>query len=209
MRHRISGNRLGRFSSLRKATIRDLAKATLIRQRICTTKQRAKEARKVVERLITLGKRNTLSAKRKAFSILCDHSLVSDLFKKIAVRFNNRVGGYTRIIHLSIRRGDNAFLVYLELTEKEIIIPKTKKESEKTKAKSKMPAGEQPAKTEKQQAPGPEPKKHPPEAKKEPSGHSAPSVAPPVKEAPGKDKSKSKNVMGGFKRLFNKKPSSE
>jgi len=83
MRHGISGNRLGRNSSLRKATIRDIAKATLIQQRICTTQAKAKEARKLVEKLITLGKKDTLANKRRAFSILCNHKLVSDLFISI------------------------------------------------------------------------------------------------------------------------------
>ncbi|MCK5611113.1 50S ribosomal protein L17, partial [Candidatus Pacearchaeota archaeon] len=115
MRHAVSGNKLGRNSSWRKATVRDIAKATLIRQRICTTKAKAKEARKLVDRLITLGKKGTLAHRRKAFSILNDHKLVSQLFNKTAPRFQKRKGGYTRIIPLSFRRGDNAQLVYLEL----------------------------------------------------------------------------------------------
>ena len=122
MRHGIAGNRLSRNSSLRKATVRDLAKATLVAQRICTTEARAKEARKLVDKLITLGKKGTLDAKRRAFSILTDHKVVSDLFVKTSPRFKNRVGGYTRIIKLGTRRGDNAALAYLELTEKEIVI---------------------------------------------------------------------------------------
>lgn len=122
MRHGIAGNRLSRNSSLRKATVRDLAKATIVAQRICTTEAKAKEARKLVDKLITLGKKGTLSAKRHAFAILCDHKLVSDLFAKTSPRFRNRIGGYTRIIKLGNRRGDNAALAYLELTEKEVII---------------------------------------------------------------------------------------
>ena len=135
MRHKIAGNKLSRNSSLRKATLRDLAKATLIRQRICTTRTKAKEARKLVDQLITLGKKGTLAAKRRTFSILCDHTLVSDLFKKTSPRFKNRMGGYTRIIPLGYRRGDNADLAFLELTEKEeiIIAPvKTKKKKSET-----------------------------------------------------------------------------
>lgn len=132
MRHKIAGNRLSRNQTLRYATVRDLAKATLTRQRICTTKAKAKEARKLVEKLITLGKKGTLASKRKAFSILCDHSLVSDLFDKTTPRFKNRVGGYTRIINLGNRRGDNAQLVYLELTEKsEVIVSKPKTKASK------------------------------------------------------------------------------
>ena len=119
MRHKIAGNRLSRNRSLRKATLRDLAKATLIDQRICTTHAKAKEARKLVEKLITLGKKDTLAARRRAFAILCDHRLVSSLFKETAPRFKNRLGGYTRIIPFNNRIGDNAEMVFLELTEKD------------------------------------------------------------------------------------------
>lgn len=138
MRHGMAGNRLSRNSSLRKATVRDLAKATLIAQRICTTEAKAKEARKLVDKLITLGKKGTLAAKRRAFSILTDHKLVSDLFVKTSPRFKNRIGGYTRIIKLGTRRGDNAALAYLELTEKEIIII-SKSKSAVTAKKEKVP----------------------------------------------------------------------
>ncbi len=140
MRHKISGNKLSRNQSLRMATVRDIAKATLICQRICTTKAKAKEARKVVDRLITLGKKGTLTDKRRAFSILCDHQLVSDLFKKTSPLFKNRIGGYTRIIPLSTRKGDNAQLVYLELTEKEeLMAPKPKAVTKKQDKTAKEP----------------------------------------------------------------------
>ncbi len=136
MRHKKSGNRLSRNRSLRKATIRDLARATLKFKRIKTTKAKAKEARKTVERLITLGKRDTLAARRKAFSILCSHQLVSDLFKTIAVKFKNRQGGYTRIIPLTERRGDHASIVFLELTEWEAPAAVTSKKKSKKKVKA-------------------------------------------------------------------------
>lgn len=127
MRHGIAGNTLNRKTSHRKATVRDIAKATLIQERICTTKAKAKESRKLVDQLITLGKKGTLADKRRAFSILCDHKLVSNLFKETSPRFKDRVGGYTRIIPLGTRRGDNAHLVFLELTEKkEIVVTKPK-----------------------------------------------------------------------------------
>ena len=138
MRHGMAGNRLSRNSTLRKATVRDLAKATLIAQRICTTEAKAKEARKLVDKLITLGKKGTLAAKRRAFSILTDHKLVSDLFAKTSPRFKSRIGGYTRIIKLGTRRGDNAALAYLELTEKEVIII-SKPKSTVTAQKEKVP----------------------------------------------------------------------
>ena len=133
MRHKIAGNRLSRNQSLRKATLRDLAKAALIDQRICTTRAKAKEARRLVEKLITLGKKDTLAARRRAFAILCDHALVSSLFKETAPRFKNRLGGYTRIIPFNKRIGDNAEMVFLELTEKDRNIISGQKLNKKSK----------------------------------------------------------------------------
>lgn len=136
MRHKIAGNTLNRKTAHRKATIRDLAKATLIQERICTTKAKAKEARKMVDKLITLGKSGTLANKRRAYAILCDHKLVSDLFNSTAKRFEKRNGGYTRIILANNRRGDNAQLAYLELVEKSrTIISKARSSSAADKSK--------------------------------------------------------------------------
>jgi large subunit ribosomal protein L17 len=118
MRHGKSGKKLSRNQTLRKATMRDMARAILVEERIFTTKAKAKEARKFIDQLITLGKNGTLADKRRAFAILCDHTMVVDLFETTAPRFKNRVGGYTRIIPFGLRRGDNAEMVYLELTEK-------------------------------------------------------------------------------------------
>ncbi|MCM8771272.1 MAG: 50S ribosomal protein L17 [Candidatus Omnitrophica bacterium] len=132
MRHQKSRYQLNRFTSWRKATLVSLAKNLLIHQSIKTTKVKAKAARRLVERLISLGKENTLSAKRRAYQILGEHRLVSLLFNEIASRFGNRNGGYTRILPLGRRRGDNASLVIFELTEKKVkkIVKKPKKEKE-------------------------------------------------------------------------------
>ncbi len=203
MRHSIAGNRLGRNSTLRKATIRDLAKATLIRQRICTTKDKAKEARRLVEKLITLGKKGTLATRRKAFSILCDHGLVSKLFTTIAPRFNARMGGYTRIMNLSNRRGDNAQLTYLELTEKDkVIISKSKTEAQ---SKSKEAPASLPAEIGKTKAKSFVPEK---ETKKDRALPSDPTKSHPKKEISSPDKTKSgPKIVGGIKKIFTKKPS--
>src|ERR1700679_1747989 len=133
MRHGKSGNRLSRNKSLRKATLSDMAKAVFLQERICTTRAKAKEARKLIEKLITLGKKDTLAARRRAFAILCDHTLVSDLFKTTAPRFKSRQGGYTRIIPYVQRGGDNAELAFLELTEKshEIVTNQKRTKAEK------------------------------------------------------------------------------
>ena len=133
MRHGLSGNRLSRNRSLRKATLRDMARAILVQERICTTRAKAKEARKMIEKLITLGKQDTLAARRHAFAILCDHAEVSQLFSTIAPRFKARNGGYTRIIPYIQRAGDNAELAFLELTEKSREIITNQKRSQAAK----------------------------------------------------------------------------
>lgn len=154
MRHNVSGNKLGRNQSLRKATVRDLAIATLKKERICTTKAKAKEARKLVDQLISLGKSGQLAQKREAFSVLLSHQLVSKLFNQTAPRFANRQGGYTRIIPYKFRRGDNAELVFLELTELEKPIitgykevkPANEKKAKEPKAAKETKALKEPSK---------------------------------------------------------------
>jgi large subunit ribosomal protein L17 len=138
MRHGVSGKKFGRNQTLRAATIRDLVKALLINQKIQTTRIKAGEARKAVDKMITLGKKNTLAAKRRAFAILCDHALVSTLFTTIAPRFAQRQGGYTRVIKLSVnRQGDNAEMAILELTEKSIEPVKTETNAKAAKSDDK------------------------------------------------------------------------
>ncbi len=213
MRHAVAGNRFGRNSGWRKATIRDLAKATLIRQRICTTEAKAKEARKVVDKLITLGKRGTLSDKRRAFAILADHGLVSDLFGKTSPRFKDRVGGYTRIIKLGNRRGDNASLAYLELTEKEqIIVSKPKstaavKKEKIEKIEAAAHAHEHTHEHEHEHKPQEEQQKSRPKAavqeivKKD-------AVKEQMRKPADKDKSSTKKFMSGIRNMFNRGSSS-
>lgn len=101
-------------------------------QRIKTTRRRAKVARRLAEKLITLGKAGTVTARRRARAVLYDRVSVTNLFKDVAPLFKTRVGGYTRIIPLGLRRGDNASMVFLELTEKkEIEKPSAKKKAKK------------------------------------------------------------------------------
>jgi len=131
MRHRKAKFQLNLSSSLRSATLASLTKNLFIYQSIKTTKTKALAVQPQVDKLITLAKQNTLTAKRRAFTILGDHKLVSFLFGDIGPRFTNRVGGYTRILNLDVRRGDNAKLAILELTEikkKEKKLPKKEKE---------------------------------------------------------------------------------
>lgn len=134
MRHRIKKLRLNRFTSWRRATINSLCRNLLINQSIRTTRAKAKAAKPLAEKLITLGKRDNLNCRRQAFSILQDHKLVQLLFSEIAPRFNNRNGGFCRILPLGFRRGDAARLVILELTQ---IIEKKKKLTKKEEAQPK------------------------------------------------------------------------
>lgn len=132
MRHKKFKHQLNRFTSWKKATIKSLARNTLVYQSIKTSLQKAKAARPVVEKLITLAKNNTLIAKRRAFEILGSHDLVSLLFNEIGPRFAKRQSGFTRIISLGTRRGDSASLAILELTEiKKKEHKKPKKEAKK------------------------------------------------------------------------------
>ena len=131
MRHNKARYQLNRFTSWHKATVKSLVRNLLTRQSIKTTQARAKAARGLAEHLITLGKENSLAAKRQAYKFLGDHRLVNLLFSDIAVRFGSRIGGYTRVIPFGRRRGDDASLVIFELTEKKEIkkpVKKAKKE---------------------------------------------------------------------------------
>jgi large subunit ribosomal protein L17 len=116
MRHLKAGRKLGRNASHRLALMRNLARALIEHERIITTVEKAKEARRFVEKLITLAKRGTLHARRTALSRLPDKEAVSKLFKEIGPRFADRAGGYTRIIKRHERRlGDGGRTAFLEL----------------------------------------------------------------------------------------------
>ena len=120
--------------------LENMVGSLLFHQEITTTLPKAKAAKRLADRMITLGKSDTLAARRLAFSCLQDHVLTSKLFKEIAPRFKSRKGGYTRILQLQRRKGDGAQLALLELTEKEIII-KTPPKS-KSKKESKVEKGD-------------------------------------------------------------------
>lgn len=117
MRHRKNNPKLSKSVSQRKALIRSLVRSLLISERIKTITRRAKVLSLSVERLITFAKQGDLHSKRIAYSFLQDHLLVKKLFEDIAPRFNKTDGGYTRIIHLGKRKGDDAELSIIELTK--------------------------------------------------------------------------------------------
>jgi large subunit ribosomal protein L17 len=115
MRHLKSGRQLSRNSSHRWALIRNLVTALLREEKIQTTDAKAKELRRWVDRVITLGKRGDLHARRQALAIVQDKAVVHKLFDSIAARFKDRPGGYTRIIKIGLRRGDAAPVSIIEL----------------------------------------------------------------------------------------------
>ncbi|MCI5884676.1 MAG: 50S ribosomal protein L17 [Clostridiales bacterium] len=107
--------KLGRPTAHRKSMLRNLTTDLLKYGRIQTTQDRAKETRRMAEKMITLGKRGDLHAKRQAFSYLVDEAVVAKLFDEIAPKYEDRNGGYTRILKLGPRQGDNAEVVFVEL----------------------------------------------------------------------------------------------
>ena len=119
MRHACTGRQFGRDSSHRKALLRMLVIALLKNEKIETTVAKAKELRPLAEKMITLGKRGDLHARRQALSFINDESVVSGLFANIAPRFATRNGGYTRIVLTRNRAGDAAPMAVIELIERQ------------------------------------------------------------------------------------------
>lgn len=107
--------KLGRPSAHRKAMLRNLVTSLLREGRIITTVSRAKETQRMAEKMITLGKRNNLHARRQALAYIYDEDVVTKLFAEIAPKYEERNGGYTRVIKLGSRRGDGAEKAILEL----------------------------------------------------------------------------------------------
>lgn len=185
MRHNNSKVQLNRFSSWRKATFTSLARNLLIYESIRIPVHRAKAVKPLVEKLISLAKANTLAAKRRSFSILGDHKLVSRLFNEIGPRFKSQ-GGFTRVIGLGKRRGDNADMVIFELTEKKI---KELKRAKKEKG----------AKTAQEERKPEEIKARPVEEKKPEV-----STGAAVKEKHTETKKPAKKFFGGLRKIFKK-----
>jgi large subunit ribosomal protein L17 len=132
MRHLKYGFKLGRNPAHRRATLRNLVTNVIERERVTTTLARAKAARPLVERVITLGKRDTLHARRQAAGFLMTPEATKKLFNDIAPRFADRSGGYTRIVAAGWRVGDGARVAILEL-----IGSKLKKKEKKEKGREK------------------------------------------------------------------------
>jgi large subunit ribosomal protein L17 len=132
MYHGKAGRKLGRTSSHREAMFRNMVTSIIKHESIRTTDATAKEVRKLADRMITLGKRGDLHARRQALSVVRDKEMVAKLFGELAERFRSRAGGYTRIVKVGYRFGDNAPVSILEYIPDE-----SKKEKAKPKKKAK------------------------------------------------------------------------
>lgn len=136
MRHLVRRHRLGRGSAQRKALLRSLVTSFLEKERIKTTKAKAKALRPVAEKMITLAKKGSLHARRKVLRTVYKKDVVKKLFEDIGPRFAERPGGYTRIIKLGPRDGDGAEMAVIELIGTEFKKKPKKKESAAEKAKA-------------------------------------------------------------------------
>lgn len=124
MRHRVEGRKFGRETDARRLMMKNLVKSMVEHGQIHTTLAKAKEMRRFVERVVTYGKKNTVHARRLAYSVLGDRDLVKRLFDDIAPLFADRNGGYTRIVKAGFRRGDNAPMAIIQFVEGAAIAPK-------------------------------------------------------------------------------------
>ena len=119
MRHGMSGRKLNRTSSHRKAMFANMAVALLKHEQITTTLPKAKDLRPIVEKLITLGKRGGLHARRQVLSVLHDETVTSKLFDGLAARYRDRKGGYIRVLKAGFRHGDAAAMAVIELVDRD------------------------------------------------------------------------------------------
>ncbi len=120
MRHKKTGRRLGRNSDHRKAMFRNMAVSLIVHESISTTLPKAKELRRTIEPLITLAKQDDVAKRRRAFDKLRDKAAVGKLFDEIGPRFQERKGGYLKILKKGLRSGDSAQMALVQLTDYEI-----------------------------------------------------------------------------------------
>jgi large subunit ribosomal protein L17 len=178
MKHRVVGRKLGRTSAHRLALLRNLSTSLFEKERITTTLMKAKELRPFAERLLTLSKRETLHARRQVLRHIHDGRVVSKMFDTLSARFSQRPGGYTRIVKLGPRRGDNAEMAIIELVDFQ---PARTEEKEKPEAKRRGRAAK-PAEAA-EAAPAPEAPKKKRALRKKAAETEAPAEKPARKKA--------------------------
>ncbi len=217
MRHKKLNKRLGRNKSQRKQLMRSLARALFITYKIETTVEKAKEARKLIEKIVTYAKSGQLKDIRAMESILQSRALVSNIIKVVSPLAMKRKGGYTRITRSGFRRGDGAPLAILELTDMPVIEKKVKKykkqkpasqvvpeDASKTKKPVPPKADQPPAEKAKEEKKAEVPKKE--AEKQEPKDKVKEEKAKDTKktEKPEKQKGEKKGLFGKFKGFFKK-----
>jgi large subunit ribosomal protein L17 len=169
MRHGLTGRQLSRNSTHRAAMLRNMAASLLRHETIKTTVPKAKELRRFVEPLITLGKKDSDANRRLAFSRLRDAEVVTKLFAELGPRFKARPGGYTRILHMGSRAGDNADMALMALVDRAapaVEAPAADEGEKKPKARKKKTADAAPAAAEAADAEAPAKKPRAPRKKK-------------------------------------------
>jgi large subunit ribosomal protein L17 len=139
MRHRLSGRKLNRTSAHRKAMFNNLAAALVQHEQITTTLPKAKDLRPIAERLITLGKRANLHARRQAIAVLGDAKLAAKLFDTLAPRYSKRNGGYTRVLKAGFRYGDQSPMAVIEFVDRD---PEAKGAADKARVAEQQKAAE-------------------------------------------------------------------
>ena len=137
MRHRVAHRKLSRTTEHRLSLLRNMAASLITHERIRTTVAKAKELRPFVEKLVTLGKRDSLHARRRALSVLSSKTVVRRLFSDVSPRFSERPGGYTRILKLGPRQGDGAPMAFIEFVDYEFKGGAAPAPSAKAKSKKK------------------------------------------------------------------------
>ncbi|HZQ22660.1 MAG TPA: 50S ribosomal protein L17 [Terriglobales bacterium] len=135
MRHKVAGWKLGRNTAHRRSLLRNLVTSLIVEERVETTLPKAKAMRPQVEKMITLGKRGDLSARRQAASYLMTREAVDKLFETIGPRFGDRAGGYLRIVRTGWQKGDGADKAFIELLGSEAVIDEKRQKRAEVRAK--------------------------------------------------------------------------
>ncbi len=158
MRHGLTGRQLSRNSTHRWAMLSNMAVSLLRHESIRTTVPKAKELRRYVEPLITIGKTDSLANRRRAFAKLRDAEVVTKLFDDLGPRFKTRPGGYTRILHMATRAGDNADMALMALVEKPAAAVEAKADESAKKPKARRKKAAEPAVEAAAEAPAKKPR---------------------------------------------------
>ncbi len=135
MRHKVAGFKLGRTTSHRRALLRNMVTSLIIEERIETTVPKAKALRPRIEKMITLGKKGDLAARRKAIAYVMTDEAIKKLFDTLGPRFADRQGGYTRIVRTAWRKGDGADKAFIELLGSEQVLDEKRQKRAETRAK--------------------------------------------------------------------------